>query len=82
MTQLLLRLGRPNMQSTAQPTWRDYLELCKPRVVLLMLLCALAGMYLASTGTVPLQTLFFGLLGIGLVAGSACLLYTSDAADD
>jgi len=49
MTQLLLRLGRPNMQSTAQPTWRDYLELCKPRVVLLMLLCALAGMYLAST---------------------------------
>ena len=30
------------MQSTAQPTWRDYLELCKPRVVLLMLLCALA----------------------------------------
>ena len=59
MTQLLLRLGRPNMQSTAQPTWRDYLELCKPRVVLLMLLCALAGMYLASTGTVPLQTLFW-----------------------
>ena len=56
MTQLLLRLGRPNMQSTAQPTWRDYLELCKPRVVLLMLLCALAGMYLASTGTVSTNT--------------------------
>ena len=83
MTQLLLRLGRPNMQSTAQPTWRDYLELCKPRVVLLMLLCALAGMYLASTGTVPLQTLFFGLLGIGLVAGSAAVVnHIADAAID
>ena len=83
MTQLLLRLGRPNMQSTAQPTWRDYLELCKPRVVLLMLLCALAGMYLASTGTVPLQTLFFGLLGIGLVAGSAAVInHIADAAID
>ena len=61
MTQLLLRFDA-NMQSTAQPTWRDYLELCKPRVVL-MLLCALAGMYLASVGSVPLQTLFFGLVG-------------------
>ena len=28
--------------------WRDYLEMCKPRVVLLMLLCALAGMFLAT----------------------------------
>ena len=83
MTQLLLRLGRPNMQSTAQPTWRDYIEPCKPRVVLLMLLCALAGMYLASTGTVPLQTLFFGLLGIGLVAGSAAVVnHIADAAID
>ena len=32
------------------PLWRDYLEMCKPRVVLLMLLCALVGMYLATPG--------------------------------
>ena len=35
----------PNMHIAAQPLWRDYLELCKPRVVLLMLLCAAVGMY-------------------------------------
>ena len=27
--------------------WRDYLELCKPRVVVVMLLTALVGMCLA-----------------------------------
>ena len=54
--------------------WRDYLEMCKPRVVLLMLLCALAGMYLATPTAVPLATLVLGLLGIGLVAGSAAVV--------
>ena len=72
MTQLLLRFGRLNMQSTAQPTWRDYLELCKPRVVLLMLL-APGGDVPRVSGFGTLQTLFFGLVGIGLVAGSAPL---------
>ena len=56
------------------PLWRDYLEMCKPRVVLLMLLCALVGMYLASPGAVPIQTLVLGLIGIGLVAGSAAVV--------
>ena len=54
--------------------WRDYLEMCKPRVVLLMLLCALVGMYLATPGGVDLSTLVFGLTGIGLVAGSAAVV--------
>jgi protoheme IX farnesyltransferase len=48
--------------------------MCKPRVVLLMLLCALAGMYLATPGAVPLETLLLGLIGIGLVAGSAAVV--------
>ena len=43
----------------------------KPRVVLLMLLCALVGMFLATPGIPPLSSLLFGLLGIALVAGSA-----------
>ena len=51
--------------------WRDYLEMTKPRVVLLMLLCALVGMFLATPGIPPLSSLLFGLLGIALVAGSA-----------
>mgnify|MGYP006234568929 CR=1 FL=1 len=36
-------------------TWRDYLEMCKPRVVVLMLLCAVVGMFLATPNAVPLD---------------------------
>jgi heme o synthase len=63
--------------------WRDYLELTKPRVVLLMLLCALVGMFLAVPGMVPVDILVFGLLGIGLVAGSAAAVnHIADARID
>lgn len=55
-------------------SWRDYLEMCKPRVVMLMLLCAVVGMFLATPGMVPWQVLLFGSLGIALVAGSAAAL--------
>lgn len=54
--------------------WRDYLELTKPKVVLLMLVTAIAGMYLATPHAVPLRVLFFGSLGIALAAGSAAVL--------
>ncbi len=63
--------------------WRDYLELTKPRVVLLMLLCALVGMFLAVPGMVPLDALVFGLTGIALVAGSAAVVnHLADAEID
>jgi protoheme IX farnesyltransferase len=63
--------------------WRDYLEMTKPRVVLLMLLCALVGMFLAVPGMVPLDTLVFGLIGIALVAGSAAVVnHIADAEID
>ena len=55
-------------------SWRDYLEMCKPRVVLLMLLCAIVGMFLATPGMVPVDIIVPGLLGIGLVAGSAAVV--------
>jgi protoheme IX farnesyltransferase len=55
-------------------TWRDYLEMCKPRVVVLMLLCAVVGMILATPGTVPLDLAFSAGLGIALVAGSAAVV--------
>lgn len=55
-------------------SWRDYLEMCKPRVVLLMLLCAVVGMFLASEGMVAWQVLVYGTTGIALVAGSAAAL--------
>jgi protoheme IX farnesyltransferase len=56
------------------PSWRDYYEMCKPRVVLLMLLCTLVGMFLATEGMVPWDILIFGNLGVALVAGSAAAL--------
>ncbi|WAJ37686.1 heme o synthase [Pseudomonas sp. GOM7] len=52
-------------------TWRDYLELTKPKVVLLMLITSLVGMFLATRAGVPWQVLLFGNLGIGLCAGAA-----------
>jgi len=53
--------------------WRDWLTLCKPRVVMLMLLTALVGMCLASAQGVPLAVLVYGNLGIGLVASGAAV---------
>lgn len=51
--------------------WRDYLELCKPKVVALIVFTAMVGMFLATPGMVPWDVLVFGTLGIGLSAGSA-----------
>jgi len=49
----------------------DYYELCKPRVVLLIVFTAMVGMFLATPGMVPLDAFLFGTLGIGLMAASA-----------
>lgn len=62
-------------QYVLKPTvWRDYLELCKPRVVALMLLTVLVGMFLASPGLIPLTTIVAALIGIGCAAGSAAAI--------
>lgn len=61
-------------QQLARSNWRDYLELCKPRVVALMLLTVLVGMYLATPSWVPLTTVLAAVIGIGLCAGSAAAI--------
>lgn len=53
---------------------KDYIELCKPRVVMLMILTSLVGMCLAPASSIPIIPLIFGNLGIALVAGSAAAL--------
>ena len=58
-------------QSQARAGWRDYLELTKPKVVVLMLITSLVGMFLATRAGVPWTVLLFGNLGIGLCAGAA-----------
>ena len=60
--------------NTVRAGWRDYLELCKPNVVALIVFTAVVGMLLAAPGLVPLDTLVFGTLGIGLAAGSAAAI--------
>lgn len=55
-------------------TLSDYLELCKPRVVTLMIVTSLVGMCLAPANHFPLVPLIFGNLGIALVAAAAAAL--------
>ena len=72
-----------NDSTVAAVSWRDYLEMTKPRVVLLMLLCALVGMFVATPESPPLDIILFGLLGIALVAGSAAVVnHIADAEID
>ena len=62
---------------------RDYLEMCKPKVVLLMLMCAAVGMFLAVPGMVPPSIILCGLSGIALVAASAAAInHIADAQID
>ena len=51
--------------------WRDFLELTKPKVSLLIVFTAIVGMVLASPGMVPLAALLFGATGIAMASGSA-----------
>jgi protoheme IX farnesyltransferase len=50
---------------------REYYELCKPRVVMLITFTAIVGMFLATPGMVPLHVITLGGLGITLMAASA-----------
>jgi protoheme IX farnesyltransferase len=51
-----------------------YLELCKPRVVYLIVFTAVVGMFLAVPGWPPWNALIAGTLGIGLAASSAAAI--------
>ncbi len=50
---------------------REYLQLTKPRVVALLVFCAVIGMFLAVPGLPPWRGLVFGTLGIWMASGSA-----------
>ena len=62
------------LTSNTSASWRDYYEMCKPRVVMLMILTSLVGMFLAVPGMVPLDVLVLGNLGIALVAASGAVV--------
>ncbi len=55
------------------PIWRDYYELTKPRVVMLIVFTAIVGMFVSVPGWPGLQPLLAGTLGIGLASSSAAV---------
>ncbi|MFL1456848.1 heme o synthase [Marinobacter sp. GN3S48] len=61
-------------QTDASISWRDFLELTKPRVVALMILTSVIGMLLAAPGVPGWEVLLYGNLGIALLAGAAAVV--------
>ncbi len=55
-------------------SWKNYLELCKPKVVVLLVFTAIVGMLLAVPGMPPLANFIYGTLGIGLASSSAAAI--------
>lgn len=53
--------------------WRNYFELTKPRVVMLIVFTAIVGMFVSVPGWPGLSALVFGTLGIGLASSSAAV---------
>ncbi|MEN6540573.1 MAG: heme o synthase [Mizugakiibacter sp.] len=53
---------------------RQYWMLTKPRIVALLVFCAVIGMFLAVPGVPPWRALLFGTLGIWLASSSAAAL--------
>jgi len=63
--------------------WRDYYELTKPRVVILIVFTAIVGMFLSVPGVPDITALLFGTLGIGIAASSAAVFnHVLDARTD
>ena len=60
--------------ATTRSVVRDYYELTKPRVVMLIVFTAVVGMLLAVPGMPPLGAMVWGTLGIGLASSSAAAI--------
>jgi protoheme IX farnesyltransferase len=68
---------------TAALSWKNYLELCKPKVVLLIVFTAVVGMLLATPEHPPLDLFIWSTLGIALASSSAAAInhYLDQKAD-
>jgi protoheme IX farnesyltransferase len=61
----------PETVSEQATSWRDYMELTKPRVVMLLMLTAIVGMFMATPGMVPLDVLILGSIGMAFAMAAA-----------
>jgi heme o synthase len=55
-------------------SWRDFLGLCKPKIVVMIVFTAIVGMFLSTPDMIPLDAFIFGSIGIGLAAASAAAI--------
>jgi protoheme IX farnesyltransferase len=67
-------ISEPHQRVDGIPAWREYVALCKPRVVSLIVFTAVIGMFLSTEGMVPLAALLFGTAGIGLAASAGAAI--------
>jgi protoheme IX farnesyltransferase len=62
-----------NTKAETYVDWRDYYELTKPRVVMLIVFTAVVGMFLSVPGWPGVMPVVFGTLGIGMASSSAAV---------
>ncbi len=67
-------MSNRTITDTTDIIWQDYLTLCKPKVVSLIVFTAVVGMFLATPNMVPWDVLIYGTIGIGLAASSAATI--------
>ena len=73
-TQAASNSASNNTATNNKATWREYLELTKPKVVLLLMVTAIIGMFLATPGMVPLDILVFGSIGMAFAMGASAVV--------
>ena len=68
---MALATGTAKDEAVGPSRFHEYYELCKPRVVMLIVFTAIVGMFLAVPGLPPFAALVWGTLGIALQAAAA-----------
>lgn len=63
-----------SLSNSRYDLFQDYLTLCKPKVILVMLVTSWVGMHLATDHLVPLTTFIFATLGIAMAGSSAAVI--------
>ena len=54
--------------------WVQYLELCKPNVVSLIVFTAIVGMLLSTEGAIPVDLFIFGTIGIAMASAAGAAI--------
>lgn len=63
-----------SLQESQLASWQDYLTLCKPKVVLMILITAMVGMYLASAQKFDIKLIIISTIAIGFAASAAAVI--------